>query len=330
MRCRVKYIYIYGTGKTAQKYYDQIDVNQFVVKGFIDSYLIQGDFHGIDIINIENMIYTDDWQDETVEIHVASIHYEIVDLLIEKQLSIKRIVLCDYKLYKQYVQKNDVDIKTNIPLVVMQPMHYSQTLVMDSRVGSREILDDYCRYNTLLLLGKEIEKQNINGCCAELGVFQGAFAKYINQLFPMRKIYLFDTFLGFPETSIRIELENSQHQDGQFYTQRFSKTSVRLVLDKMVRPENCIIMEGIFPAKLPDCEEVFAFVSIDCDLYQPAMDGLKYFYPRLAKGGYIMMHDYNGKTYRGIAKAVAEYEQENGILAKVPIPDMFGSVVITK
>ena len=60
---------------------------------------------------------------------------------------------------------------------------------------------DYFRYSSLELAAKEINeniiskgrKENI----AELGVWQGDFAQYINQLFPNQKLYLFDTFEGF-------------------------------------------------------------------------------------------------------------------------------------
>lgn len=42
-----------------------------------------------------------------------------------------------------------------------------------------------------------IYSNNISGCVAEVGVFQGEFASVINKNFPDRKLYLFDTFEGF-------------------------------------------------------------------------------------------------------------------------------------
>lgn len=72
------------------------------------------------------------------------------------------------------------------------------------------------------------------------------------------------------------------------------------------------------------------FVSIDVDLEQPIYDGLDFFYPRLEKGGYIFIHDYNGPLL-GVERAVDRYERGNGImLCKVPICDVEGSLVITK
>ena len=37
----------------------------------------------------------------------------------------------------------------------------------------------------------------------------------------------------------------------------------------------------------------FCFVSIDTDLYKPTYVGLSEFYPKLVKGGVIIIHDYN-------------------------------------
>jgi O-methyltransferase len=70
-------------------------------------------------------------------------------------------------------------------------------------------------------------------------------------------------------------------------------------------------------------------VSIDTDLYDPIYNGLQYFYPRLVKGGYIFIHDYNNDAYLGAKKAVQQFCAENNI-SFVPLPDSCGSAIITK
>ena len=51
---------------------------------------------------------------------------------------------------------------------------------------------------------------------------------------------------------------------------------------------------------------------------------------RLCSGGYIFIHDYNSR-FKGVREAIKRYEIDNGIrLAKVPIPDADGSVVLAK
>jgi len=64
------------------------------------------------------------------------------------------------------------------------------------------------------------------------------------------------------------------------------------------------------------------------DLYNPIKEGLNYFYPRLAPGGCIIIHDYNYK-WEGAMKAVDEFVK--GIPESlVAIPDMQSSVMIIK
>jgi len=89
------------------------------------------------------------------------------------------------------------------------------------------------------------------------------------------------------------------------------------------------IKKGYFPETFDLENEVFAFVSIDADLYDPIKSGLEIFYPRLSKGGYIMVHDYNNIVYGGAMRAVQEYCDKN-LISYVPIPDVAGSIIITK
>ncbi|MBQ9538528.1 MAG: hypothetical protein IJU95_04600, partial [Treponema sp.] len=51
---------------------------------------------------------------------------------------------------------------------------------------------------------------------------------------------------------------------------------------------------------------------------------------QLSKGGYIFVHDYNSNLL-GVEKAVDRYESECGsMLAKVPLSDKSGSLVVTR
>ena len=67
---------------------------------------------------------------------------------------------------------------------------------------------DYIRLATLELVSYEIAKKNLEGSVAELGVYKGKFARYLNQYFPDRLLYLFDTFEGFDNRDIIREKEN--------------------------------------------------------------------------------------------------------------------------
>ena len=203
-------------------------------------------------------------------------------------------------------------------------LNYSLNYSKRKRVLDIQYLD-YIRLATLELVANEINKKNIIGNVAEVGVYKGKFARYINQYFPNRKLYLFDTFEGFYEKDIKIEEESGLNE----VTQNFSNTSTDLVLKNMPFPQQCIIKKGFFPETIAGIDDSFAFVSLDTDLYEPIYQGLIYFYPRMIKGGYIFVHDVNNDAYQGAAKAVNEFSSENGI-SFLPIPDSCGSAVFIK
>lgn len=186
-------------------------------------------------------------------------------------------------------------------------------------------ITNYIRISTLELVSQEIAEKNVKGAVAELGVYKGQFAKYINKLFPDRTFYLFDTFEGFNEKDVEIEV-NNQFSTG---TQDFSNTSIQMVMSKMEHKGKCVIKKGWFPESLEGLEDNFCFVSLDADLYKPIYDGLEYFYPRLNKGGYIFIHDYNNKIYDGAKAAVREFCEKNNI-SYTPMTDTWGSVIISK
>jgi O-methyltransferase len=196
-------------------------------------------------------------------------------------------------------------------------------------LGRRRKIDrnymDYIRLATLELVADEINSKNIPGAVAELGVYKGKFARYINQYFPLRELYLFDTFKGFDQADIIAERANDFSSGGQ----DFSNTSVAEVLKEMSFPEKCIIRQGYFPASATGLEAAFVFVSIDTDLYEPIYSGLNYFYPLLMKGGYIFVHDYNNDAYKGAKQAVERFCIENSI-SKMPLPDSCGTAVLCK
>jgi O-methyltransferase len=184
---------------------------------------------------------------------------------------------------------------------------------------------DYIRLSTLELVSYEINNRNLEGNVAELGVFKGKFAKYINQYFNDRKLYLFDTFEGFDSRDIPKEKKGGFSEGSQ----DFKDTSVEAVLKIMPFPEKCIIVKGFFPESAEKVRDQFVFVSLDADLYEPIYSGLTFFYKNLVKGGYIFVHDMNNDNYKGARKALEQFCREENINF-IPIPDLAGTAIIAK
>jgi hypothetical protein len=152
---------------------------------------------------------------------------------------------------------------------------------------------------------------------AEVGVFQGDFAKYIHESFPDKKLYLFDTFEGFPKDDVSRENLPSAAQEGHY-----DNTSVDTVLKKIENPEMCVIKKGYFPQTAEGIEDSFCFVNLDLDLYQPTLEGLKFFWEKMTCGGVILIHDFFGVDYPNVKTAVFDFEKQLGErLRIVPIGD---------
>lgn len=208
---------------------------------------------------------------------------------------------------------------------VIPPRYYMCAMNM---VNKNSIVEfDYVRERTLELLSDEIRRKKLEGEIAEFGVYKGHFAKKLNQLFPEKKLLLFDTFEGFDANDITRDASSNLFDCDK----RFKDTNMHCVLRNMPHYESCIVEKGYFPEtwRAEYNKYKFCLVSIDVDLYEPIMNGLKIFYPLLEKGGYILVHDYNNFVYRGTNRAVMEYCDANNI-SYVPIPDVCGSIIITK
>ena len=203
-----------------------------------------------------------------------------------------------------------------------------KTLGYEGEIISSEafMLSD-ARAATLRLLAEQINANNTEGDCAELGVYRGDFAALINGAFPGRKLHLFDTFEGFREIDVEREkgLGFSKAGAGDF-----SDTSEESVREKLPYPEKAVFHRGWFPETFRGLEGLsFCFVSVDADLYAPTAAALPVFWERLSPGGAIMVHDYNSLQYKGVKKAVDDFCAEIKRLP-FPVPDLHGSCVIRK
>lgn len=204
-------------------------------------------------------------------------------------------------------------------------LYLIQSLSYKSRQQFLPINLDYVRYANLVLCYEEISNKKLSGNIAEVGVYRGDFSKRLNVLFPGKKLYLFDTFEGFGEKDIVFEKKKGFSEGSQ----DFSKTSIELVKSKMKYPENCIFKKGYFPESAKGLDDTFCFVSLDADLYLPIYEGLTFFYPKLVPGGFIFVHDFNNNAYPGAREAVIKFCHEKSI-GYVPIPDVGGTVIVTK
>lgn len=149
---------------------------------------------------------------------------------------------------------------------------------------------------------------------AECGVFRGTGLAACAELakatqLPIR-IYGLDTFSGLPELGSQ---DRALAPADALYlaSQLFADTSVQSVqrfLDERGVSEYTVLVPGLFEEtmkSLPDDE--YFFVNIDCDLYEPHIQCLEFFYPRVPRGGIIFFDDYHSVEFPVARKAIDDF-----------------------
>jgi len=98
-----------------------------------------------------------------------------------------------------------------------------------------------------------------------------------------------------------------------------------------VGTENVRYVQGRFPESTEQIsgDLRFCLVHIDCDLYEPIMAALAYFYPRLVPGGFMVIHDYSSLAWNGAERAVDEFFADKPEYV-IPLPDGCGSAVVRR
>lgn len=169
---------------------------------------------------------------------------------------------------------------------------------------------------------KALETAQVPGAFAELGVWRGNSAKVIHSLVPERELYLLDSFEGLPA-------ERSEFDPVSGSSQHFADVSVESVRNFVGGSERVHFVVGSFPdsARSIPGDERFAFVHIDCDLYEPAKAALEFFYPRMSRKGLIVVHDFASGRWPGVTQAVNEFLADKPE-SPVVIPDTSGSGAI--
>ena len=328
--------YVWGTGRLSGMIAGQV-LKLEDIEGFIDSNVSVNEFMGKKVYHpddLKNLSY-----DAIIVANLAS--KEILEKCKELGIDISKMIFpynnCsiidmnrDYGFVETVMGKEYADIVKKRHIIIRKTEAFGDLCFKNSPFinGGGYLEADYVRTESFELAVKELRKRNIPGSVAEAGVFRGEFAQYINYAFPDRKCYLFDTFDGFDANEALREIKAGNCVPA--FIEAYKQTNLKMVLDRMTNLDNVVIKQGLFPDSLGGLEDAFAFVSLDMDFEDSIYEGLKYFYPRMSKGGYIFIHDYNS-FLRGVEKAVDRYESENKCqLAKVPLSDKAGTLVIFK
>lgn len=181
---------------------------------------------------------------------------------------------------------------------------------------------DYTRRAMVALALTRVRSEGIDGVLAEVGVYRGEMSRFIHTVMPERRLYLFDTFAGFPQNDLEPRHRNDE---------RFRDTSVEMVLRQIGTTNNIIVRKGYVPETLKGLEqERFAFVLLDLDLHAPTLAALDFFYPRLPRGGYLFVHDFNSPESDWACKRALEQFLVDKPERLIELPDVAGTALFRK
>ena len=158
-----------------------------------------------------------------------------------------------------------------------------------------EFVESFCQ---------QVIDNNIDGIVAEAGVYKGGSARLIATAFANKPVHLFDSFEGMLEDD---EAPSGVHKKGHF-----SETSLEEVKNYLKDLPNCIFHKGWFPETANFLnDETFCFVHLDMDFYQSTKHGIDIFWPRLNKGGVMILDDWEWYACPGVKQAALEFFNEN-------------------
>lgn len=207
------------------------------------------------------------------------------------------------------------------------PVHYQEDLkVFSGRDGLNA--DDPARFDFFCLAVDLLVRDGVKGDFVELGVYKGQTAAVLGRFAERlgRTIYLLDTFKGWDARDLVGKDAMTPNV--------FDDSSVAIVAKKLEDAgvgNAAVIIQGSFPETATHIPETarFAFVHLDCDLGVPMSVALRFFYPRVSTGGFIVIHDYLSNYFPALQDAVDAFSET--IPEKlVPVPDASGTVVIRK
>jgi hypothetical protein len=155
-----------------------------------------------------------------------------------------------------------------------------------------------------------VSERGIPGALVECGVFKGGAVVLMAETlsahgFAARPIYLFDTFFGFTGRSEH-DVDYGGREIGKYRTQNFRQEVAQNLSASAYPRENYTFVEGdVIATSHTHCPEQIAILRLDTDTYDTTRAELENMYPKLIRGGVLIVDDYGYS--KGCRKAVDEY-----------------------
>lgn len=159
---------------------------------------------------------------------------------------------------------------------------------------------------------------DIPGDLVETGVWRGGSVIFMKAILNQysdftRKVWVADSFEGLPAPTHSVDVKQKGFD---FSKADYLAVSLETVRDNFSRlgllDERVMFLKGWFSETLPKAPiEKIAVLRLDGDMYESTMDAMQALYPKVSRGGFVIVDDYC--SWPGCRIAVDEYRQKHNI-----------------
>lgn len=311
----MKNVIVYGTGAAFRNYLNTCD-NIPNILFAIDNNFEQDNLSGI-------KVYKKNYLEQFLRENNVKEYFIVIFAMSSKVVNEISNELTNIGLkYKDDFNEYSILIKDDIRNKLLE---YNIELLDNDYLFTKNILRNLNIDNQSSVIGTWIimsiikETVNLNGDIAELGAYKCGLSYFLTLYKTIckdyRKYYIVDSFEGFKDYI-------SEH-DPMFLKSMFKDVHFDEIVDLFKDFEEVNIEQGFIPEVLNKFDDkVFSVVYYDCDTYESCKESLKYFYSKLCKNGYFIIHDYFAKEEgaTGVKKAVDEFLINNKNFDIIELP----------
>ncbi len=171
------------------------------------------------------------------------------------------------------------------------------------------------KLNALQSLMYDVVTNSVTGDFIEAGVYKGGTTVFMRGFLKFhrisnRMVWVADSFEGIPLSTRYKDLGDPVDQWKDRWVAGLEE--VRSVFNRYgLLDDQVKFLEGYFAESLPKAAlGKLAIARLDADSYESTLDALEHLYPRMSRGGYVIIDDWH---LAKCAQAVHDYRERHGI-----------------
>jgi hypothetical protein len=175
----------------------------------------------------------------------------------------------------------------------------------------------------------EVIKNNVEGDLIETGVWRGGATIFMRALLKAagdknRTVWVADSFEGLPKPNEELYPADKGDVHYKLSEVNASLEDVKANFEKYgLLDDQVKFLKGWFKDTLPTAPFTkLAVARLDGDMYESTMDGLVNLYPKLSKGGFLIVDDWGAVP--ACQQAVKDYRKKNNINEPIVPIDLMG------